>query len=106
MRGVKSLAIDQAQCKIWHSAKPIFSKEPLVIIEFESITGGRSPGGKGTRRRRKHRSNRTTERCFISPGCGAGGELPRGRYDYPNSAAVEPTATIVWGQCPDKHDSG
>lgn len=33
--------------KIQHSAKSIFSKEPLLIIEFESITNGRGPSGKG-----------------------------------------------------------
>lgn len=34
--------------KIQHSAKSIFADQPLVLIEFESISGGRGPGGKQT----------------------------------------------------------
>lgn len=31
---------------IQHSAKPVFAGQPPVLIEFESITNGRGPGGK------------------------------------------------------------
>ena len=38
--------LQRGKRKIQHSSKSIFADQPLVLIEFESITNSRGAGGK------------------------------------------------------------